>query len=255
MIDSHCHIDDEQYRDDLDAVIAAQREGGVELILVPATDARSCESVLATCARYPEYLLPALGLHPEEVKEDWQEQLATIRTMLHDTQCTPIAIGEIGLDYHWDTTYREQQQLALRRQLDWAIELDLPVMLHSRDATEDMLTILREYAPKGLRGVMHCFSGSHETAVEVLRLGLYLGIGGVLTFKNCRLPEALANIPLDRILIETDAPYMAPVPHRGQRNESRYMSYVLDKLSEIYHLPASEIEKQTVLNTKYLFRL
>lgn len=255
MIDSHCHIDDEQYRDDLDAVIAAQREGGVELILVPATDARSCESVLATCARYPEYLLPALGLHPEEVKEDWQEQLAQIRTMLHDTRCTPIAIGEIGLDYHWDTTYREQQQMALRRQLDWAIELDLPVMLHSRDATEDMLTILREYAPKGLRGVMHCFSGSHETAVEVLRLGLYLGIGGVLTFKNCRLPDALVDIPLDRILIETDAPYMAPVPHRGQRNESRYMSYVLDKLSEIYHLPAREVEKQTVLNTKYLFRL
>lgn len=272
MIDTHCHIDDEQYREGFDTFIAQQQEGGVEQILVPATDAASCTSVLETCARYPEYLRPALGLHPEEVKADWQEQLATIHSLLLSTlsshlstlttqPSTIIAIGEIGLDYHWDTTYREEQKLALRQQLDWALALDLPVMLHARDCTEDILNVLREYAPRGLRGVMHCYSGSYETACEIVRMGLYLGIGGVLTFKNCKLSEALVPtdgrtpIPLERLLLETDAPYMAPVPHRGQRNESRWMSLVVDRLAQIYKISPSEIENQTNLNAKYLFRL
>lgn len=268
MIDTHCHIDDEQYSENFDEFIASQQQGGVSLILVPATDAASCDSVLKTCARYPDYLLPALGLHPEEVKEDWQQQLATIRTIL-DSQLstlstqpsTIIAIGEIGLDYHWDTTYCEQQKLALRQQLDWALELDLPVMLHARDCTEDMLAILREYAPKGLRGVMHCYSGSYETAQQILQMGLYLGIGGVLTFKNCKLAEALVPsdgrpaVPLNRLLLETDAPFMAPVPYRGQRNESRWMSLVVEKLAQIYKISPDEVENQTNLNAKCLFRL
>lgn len=272
MIDTHCHIDDEQYAAELDAFIAQQKEDGVEQILVPATDAASCESVLAVCQRHSGYLMPALGLHPEEVREDWQEQLASIRTLILstlnaqlstlDSPLSPIiAIGEIGLDYHWDTTYKEEQKAALRAQLDWAIEWDLPVMLHARDCTDDILTILREYAPKGLRGVMHCFSGSYETAQEILRLGLYLGIGGVLTFKNCKLSEVLAGgegrtpIPTDRILLETDAPYMAPVPHRGERNEPRWLAIVMNRLAEIYQISPSEVEIQTNLNAKTLFRL
>lgn len=255
MIDTHCHIDDEQYAAELDIFLAQQRADGVELILVPGVSVSSCQTVLDVCRAYPDYLLPALGLHPEEVKEDWQEQLAQIRSAINANRPAIIAIGEIGLDYHWDTTYREEQKQALRQQLDWALELDLPVMLHARDATEDMLTILREYAPKGLRGVMHCFSGSHEVAQEIVRLGLYIGVGGVITFKNCKLADALVGIPRERILTETDAPYMAPVPHRGQRNESRWMSYVLDKLAEVYQISAQEMQKQTILNAKTLFRL
>lgn len=255
MIDTHCHIDDEQYQADFDAFIAAQQAGGVERILVPATGAASSQAVLATCARYPDYLLPALGLHPEEVKEDWQEQLLAIRATLDSASLPIVAVGEIGLDYHWDTTYKAEQQLALRTQLDWAIELDLPVMLHSRDATEDMLSILRDYSHQGLRGVMHCYSGSYETALEILRMGLYLGIGGVLTFKNCKLGEALRGLPLDRLVLETDAPYMAPVPYRGQRNESRWMSLVVERLAQIYGISPDEVEKSTNKNAKTLFRL
>lgn len=262
MIDTHCHIDDEQYSEGFDAFIAQQQAEGVERILVPAIDAASCESVLATCARYPDYLLPALGLHPEEVKEDWQEQVERIKWIVESLELRGIvAIGEIGLDYHWDTTYKEEQKQALRAQLDLALTLDLPVMLHARDCTEDMMTILREYAPKGLRGVMHCYSGSYETALEIVRLGLYLGIGGVLTFKNCKLSAALVPadgrpvIPMERLLLETDAPYMAPVPHRGERNESRWMSLVVEKLAEIYKISPKEVEEHTNLNAKLLFRL
>ncbi len=258
MIDTHCHIDDEQYRPDLEAFVQQQQQDGVELILVPATDVRSCDSVLDVCDRYPNYLLPALGLHPEEVKEDWQEQLDTIYQKVTNRRkqgCSLIAIGEIGLDYHWDVTYKEAQIAAFKQQIEWALALDLPVMIHSRDATEDSLSILRTYASKGLRGVMHCYSGSHETAVQILEMGLYLGIGGVLTFKNCKLANALVGLPLDRIVLETDAPYMAPVPHRGERNESRWMKHVVEKLSEVYQISPTEIEKQTNLNAKCLFRL
>lgn len=269
MIDTHCHIDDEQYQAEFDAFIAQQKAGGVEQILVPATDAASCESVLSTCARYPEYLQPALGLHPEEVGTDWEMQLRDIRLrverlMLRDGGIEGrgvVAIGEIGLDYHWDTTYKEAQKAALRTQLDWAIEWDLPVMLHARDCTEDIMAILREYAPRGLRGVMHCYSGSYETAVELVKMGLYLGIGGVITFKNCKLSEALVpldgreRIPIERLVLETDAPYMAPVPHRGERNESRWMALVMEKLSQTYGMSVQEIENKTDLSAKSLFRL
>lgn len=253
MIDTHCHIDDPQYQGDFDAFIREQQAGGVELILVPATGAESCRSVLATCARYPQYLLPALGLHPEEVKEDWSMQLDAIYSLLVTQRSTIVAIGEIGLDYYWDTTYKEQQLAAFRRQLEWAVSMDLPVMIHCRNAMDDCLRLLREFASKGLRGVMHCFSGSRESAVEILKLGLYLGIGGVLTFKNCKLKEVVPDLPVDCLLLETDAPYMAPVPHRGERNESRWMIHQLDMLADIYQMPVKELEQRLNLNTKRLF--
>ena len=253
MIDTHCHIDDEQYSADFVSFLAAQQQGGVTRILVPATDVASCETVLSVCESYPDYLLPAFGLHPESVDSDWLEQVSAIRAKAVGVPL--IAIGEIGLDYHWDTTFRTQQLEALRWQLDWAIEQNLPVMLHSRDATEDMLVVLREYAPKGLRGVMHCYSGSVEVARELISMGFYLGIGGVLTFKNCKLATVLESIPLDRLVLETDAPYMAPVPHRGERNEPRWISYVIERLCQVYQISPDEIEKQTDFNAKSLFRL
>lgn len=257
MIDTHAHLDEEPYREDLDAFIAQQREGGVKTILVPGVDASSIEDVWNVCARYPGYLYPAIGLHPENVKEDWEEQLVLMRQLLKERQY--IAIGEIGLDYHFDTTYKDAQHEAFRRQLAWAEELDLPVMIHVRDATEDALAILKEYAPskdrKGVRGVMHCWSGSEEVAQQLVNMGLYLGIGGIITFKNCKLREHLNSIPLDRIVLETDSPYMAPVPHRGERNESQWMSYVAAALSDIYHCTAEEVIATTSANAKTLFRL
>ena len=264
MIDTHCHIDDPQYAEDLDAFLVSQREGGVEAILVPGVEAATTQDVLDVCAKYPGYLFPALGVHPEHVKGDWREQLATIKAAVDKSfASTPytlhptlrhgrlIAIGEIGLDYHWDVTFKEQQHEALREQMRWAEEYHLPVMIHSRDATEDTLNILREFP--SVKGVMHCFSGSHEVAEQVVKMGYYLGIGGVLTFKNCKLAEHLVGIPLEALVLETDAPYMAPVPYRGKRNESRWMRYVAERLAQVYDCSVEHVIEQTTANAKALF--
>ena len=280
MIDTHCHIDDPQYADGLSAFLEEQKAGGVELILVPGVDKTSVKDVLEVCDRYPDYLLPALGLHPENVKEDWLEQLAIIKVAVDERlastpytlhppkahnigeadiprEATPpqrsrlIAIGEIGLDYHWDTTFRTEQHEALREQMRWAEQYHLPVMIHSRDAAEDTLKILREFPT--LKGVMHCFSGSHEVAKQVVDMGYYLGIGGVITFKNCKLAEHLVGIPLERLVLETDAPYMAPVPYRGKRNESKWMRYVAERLAEVYNCSVEHVNEVTTANAKELF--
>ncbi len=273
MIDTHCHIDDPQYTEGLAAFLEDQKAGGVELMLIPGVDSTSVKDVLEVCQEYPDYLLPALGLHPENVKEDWQEQLAIIKAAVeesftptpHTLHSTPytlhptpqrnrlIAIGEIGLDYHWDTTFKEQQHEALRQQMQWAQQYHLPVMIHSRDATEDTLKILREFPD--VKGVMHCFSGSHEVAKQVVEMGYYLGIGGVLTFKNCKLAEHLVGIPLERLVLETDAPYMAPVPHRGKRNESKWMWYVAERLAEVYNCTPEHVNEVTTANAKALFAI
>ena len=257
MIDTHCHIDDPQYADGLDAFLADQRQDGVEAILVPGVDASSVKDVLEVCDRYPGYLFPALGLHPENVKEDWLEQLHMLKTAVDMRMSAQsrashlVAIGEIGLDYHWDTTFKEQQHEALREQMRWAEQWNLPVMIHSRDATEDTLMILREF-PR-VKGVMHCFSGSHEVAKQVVDMGYCLGIGGVLTFKNCKLAEHLVGIPLERLVLETDAPYMAPVPYRGKRNESRWMWYVVERLAQVYNCSAEHVNEVTTAAAKSLF--
>lgn len=263
MIDTHCHIDDPQYQQDFDAFIRTQRQGGVEAILVPGVDETSCRTVPEVCARYPGYLYPALGLHPEEVREDYVQVLARIREAIDRTPGL-IAIGEIGLDYHFSTDYKAEQQEAFRIQLQWAKERNLPVMLHARDAVEDSLRIIQQVG--GLRGVAHCFSGSYESAQAYVRAGFYIGVGGVITFKNCKLAQTLCprtydpesvreNIPLDRILLETDAPYMSPVPYRGKPNEPRWMDYVADKLSEAYQVSKESIFVTTNANAKALFGL
>lgn len=264
MIDTHCHIDDPCFRENLDAVIQRQKDGGVEMILVPGVNVASCTTVPEVCCQYPGYLRPALGLHPEDITANWEEMVATIHeTVFHYAELFPassplVAIGEVGLDYHFSTEFKVEQQLVFRAQLDWALELGLPVMIHSRDATEDMLRILREYHKKSggqLTGVLHCFSGSRETALEYVKMGWKLGIGGVLTFKNSKLPETLKGVLLESLILETDAPYMAPVPHRGETNESRWMTYVAEKLSEVYQVPKNDIIESTNRTAKALFCL
>ncbi|MBR1922974.1 MAG: TatD family hydrolase [Paludibacteraceae bacterium] len=264
MIDTHCHLDDPLYEADWDDMIAAQKAAGVERILVPGVDATNIDAVRKVCLRSDGYLLPAIGLHPENVREDWQEQLEVIRQHLFsessDNHIPYIAVGEIGLDYHFDTTFKSEQQQAFLTQLQWATDKNLPVMIHSRDATEDCLRILRQtnldnarQGKQPIRGVMHCFSGSREVAQQIVQMGLYLGIGGVITFKNCQLKFHLQGIPLERLVLETDAPYMTPVPFRGKRNESRFMRYVVAVLSEVYQVSEKEIESVTSQNAKQLF--
>lgn len=272
MIDTHCHIDEAAFDQDREEVIARQQESGVEAMIVPGVNAASIETVLDVCHAHPGYCLPALGLHPEDVKADWEEQLAVMENAIRAHRQELVAIGEIGLDYYWDKTYKEEQKEVLRRQLLLARELDLPVILHNREATEDILAIVREITNYEfqitnykLRGVFHCFNGSRETAEQILDMGFYLGIGGVLTFKNCKLADTLsalhaggvrfgtADSLYDRLLLETDAPYMAPVPHRGERNESRFMRHVAERLAEVFATTPEDIIAQTTQNARRLF--
>lgn len=276
MIDTHCHIDEEAFLPDQEEVIQRQRESGVEAMIVPGVNVASIPTVLDVCRRHPGYCYPALGLHPEDVKADWQTQLDIVEKAIRTHRDELVAIGEIGLDYYWDKTYKAEQQEVLRRQLLLARELDLPVILHNRESTEDIINCvkavsLQPSAFSPLRGVFHCFSGSKETAEQVLRMGFHLGIGGVLTFKNSKLGDQLAAIEeqlrdteiskcrdlgetlLNRIVLETDAPYMAPVPHRGERNESRWMIHVAERLAETFGVTKETIIEATNRNARRLF--
>ena len=250
MIDTHCHIDEEAFDADREEVIARQQESGVERMIVPGVNVASIETVMQVCHAHPGYCYPALGLHPEDVKDDWQEQLTIVEQAIRDHRNELVAIGEIGLDYYWDKTYKEEQQEVLRLQMELAKELDLPVILHNREATEDIMRIVKEV---GGRGVFHCFNGSRETAQQILDMGFYLGIGGVLTFKNSKLAEKLDVVPLERIVLETDAPYMAPVPHRGERNESRFMIHVAERLAQVYNCSVEHIIEVTNANARQIF--
>ena len=278
MIDTHCHIDEEAFEPDREEVIARQQQSGVQAMIVPGVNVASINSVMELCHAHPGYCYPALGLHPEDVKADWREQLATVEAAIRAHRSELVAIGEIGLDYYWDKTFKEEQKEALRRQLLLARELNLPVILHNREATEDILsivnTIANDQSPitndqspmtnNQLRGVFHCYSGSKETAEIILKMGFYLGIGGVLTFKNSKLSETLKELnqssitnhqlPItNRLLLETDAPYMAPTPHRGERNESRFMALVAERLAQVLNVSVDEIIEATSANARQLF--
>ena len=279
MFDTHCHIDEEAFVADREEVIARQRAAGVEAMIVPGVNVASIDTVLEVCHQHPGYCFPALGLHPEDVKADWQTALETVETAIRAHRSELVAIGEIGLDYYWDKTYKAEQQEVLRRQLLLARELDLPVILHNREATEDILTIVKEMVngkwPNGkCFGVFHCFNGSKETAQQILEMGFYLGIGGVLTFKNCKLADTLSDLNaqwfngsinrtssivqsslFERLVLETDAPYMAPVPHRGERNESRFIQHVAERLASVFSTTPDAIIAQTTINAKRLFGL
>ena len=278
MIDTHCHIDEEAFEPDREEVIARQQQSGVQAMIVPGVNVASINSVMELCHAHPGYCYPALGLHPEDVKADWREQLATVEAAIRAHRDELVAIGEIGLDYYWDKTFKEEQKEVLRRQLLLARELNLPVILHNREATEDILsivnTIANDQSPitndqspitnNQLRGVFHCYSGSKETAEIILKMGFYLGIGGVLTFKNSKLSETLRELNqseiknqqseiLNRLLLETDAPYMAPTPHRGERNESRFMALVAERLAQVLNVSVDEIIEATSANARQLF--
>lgn len=250
MIDTHIHLDEEAYAPDREEVIARQRACGVEAMIVPGVNAASIPGILDVCRRHPHYCYAGLGFHPQDVKEDWKEQWSVIEQAIRAHREELVAIGEIGFDYYWDTTFKDAQREVFEQQLRLAEKLNLPVMIHSREATEDTLKVLKN---AHVRGVIHCFNGSKEVAQQYLQMGFYLGIGGVLTFKNCKLSETLEVPPLERIVLETDGPYLAPTPHRGERNESRLMIHVAERLSQVYNCSIEEIICQTSANAKQLF--
>lgn len=252
IFDSHAHYDDSQFDGDREELLGqVLPEKGVSGIINMAADLKSCQTTWELTQRY-DYVYGTAGIHPEEARDlphDWLEQ---VRAWLGRPKM--VAVGEIGLDYHWlDACPKDRQQEVFGLQLELARELSLPVVVHDREAHADTLSFLRQYRPAG---VVHCFSGSWETAKEILNLGMYIGLGGVVTFKNARHPvEVAKNIPLDRLLLETDCPYMAPVPFRGKRNDSSLIAYAAERIGEVRGQPAEEILQAAEANARRLFAI
>ena len=255
FIDTHCHLDGEEFAEDRDSVVQRAQEAGVQKVFVPAIDLKAVPTVLDTCRRYPDYCYPMIGLHPEEVRADWRDVLSAMRLQL-SADAPYIAIGEVGLDYYWSREFEQEQLEAFEEQVRWSVETRLPLAIHCRKAQNEMVAILKKYARELPGGVFHCFTGNELEARELLQFDRFvLGIGGVLTFKKSHLPEVLpAAVPLDRIVLETDAPYMAPVPMRGQRNEPAFTRHVLQRLAEAYGVSEREVATQTNANVARVFK-
>lgn len=256
IIDTHSHIYLEEFDDDRLDVVARAKQVGVTSVILPAIDLVTLDRLEGMCRENPGFCYPLIGLHPEEVKEDFREVLQSMKNRLEAKNAPYIGIGEIGLDFYWDSTYREQQLEAFETQLRWAVELRMPVVIHSRNAHREILEIMNKFKGQGLKGIFHCFCGTKEEALELLQFeGFYLGIGGVLTFKKSKLPDVIRDIPLTRLLVETDSPYLAPVPHRGKRNESSFVYDTLCCLAGCLNLPVETVAEVTTNNAESLFNL
>lgn len=267
IVDTHTHLDGEEFDEDRSEVIMRAKEAGVGMVFLPAIDVKTSEAVLKLSHEYPGYAYPIIGLHPEEVKADWKEQLKKIEAIL-DAHLTAvdgldgikyksdyIAIGEIGLDFYWSREFEKEQLEAFEKQVEWSCETGLPLMIHCRKAQNEMLHILRKWKDKLPGGVFHCFTGNQQEAKELLEYDNFvLGIGGVSTFKSSHLREDLpAAVPLERIVLETDSPYMAPVPYRGKRNESAFIVQVMKTLATAYGVSEEEVAKVTNQNVERVF--
>lgn len=253
IIDTHTHLDGEEFKEDLDEVITRAKAAGVSKVFIPAIDLNSIESIDKVCNIAPDFAFPMIGLHPEEVKADYVSVLETMKKQLLSTD-KYIAVGEIGLDFYWSREFENEQLLAFEEQVKWSIETRLPLMIHCRKAQNEMVKIMRKYEKDLPGGVFHCFTGNEKEAAELLSFDNFvLGIGGVLTFKKSNLPETLKTVPLERIVLETDAPYMAPVPLRGKRNESSFLVHIVSKLAEVYGVPEEEIAAKTNATVKRIF--
>ena len=264
IFDTHAHYDDEQFNEDRVELLNSMEEQGVGTIVNVSAAYNSCRKVIALAKEYP-FVYAAVGIHPDEVGCLNEENFAQMKELFKEEKV--VAVGEIGLDYYWDNEPREVQKKWFIRQLELARELDLPVLIHSREAAADTMEIMKEHA-KGLSGVIHCYSYSKEMAQEYIKMGFYIGVGGVVTFKNAKkLKEVVENIPLappclrrgrlpmERLLIETDCPYMAPEPNRGKRNNSAYIRYVAEKIAELKGITYEEVVEQTEKNAREMYRL
>lgn len=253
LIDTHSHLFLEEFSEDLSQVIERARAAGVSHIFMPNIDSTTIRPMLEVCNRYADYCFPMIGLHPTSVDGEYEKELEVVASELASGR-SYVAIGEIGMDLYWDKTFCREQEIVLRRQLDWALEYDLPVVIHCREAFEPIYKIMEDYRSTSLRGVFHSFTGNADEAAKVLEFpGFLLGVNGVLTFKNSRLSEVFATVPLDRVLLETDSPYLTPVPYRGRRNESAYVQYVLLKLADVYGLSPEEVAERTSASALKVF--
>lgn len=251
LIDTHSHIYLSEFKEDRTAMLDRAGNEGVGKILLPAIDSGTHSALLELEATQPDRCLAMMGVHPCSVKENYKEELRIARDWLDKRPFH--AVGEIGLDFYWDRSFTEQQVAAFHEQLEWAIHFDLPVSIHSRNATDECIAVVKEHQQGKLKGVFHCFSGDVKQAQQIIDLGLYLGIGGVVTFKNSGLDKVIKAVGIDHIVLETDAPYLAPMPFRGKRNEPAYLKYVVDKLAPLNNIPEEKVAEITTANAERLF--
>lgn len=251
MIDTHTHLYDEETTELQDEHIIRAIRAGVEKLYMPNCDSSTIEGMMALAKRFPENCFPMMGLHPCYVKENYLEELAIVEQQLAQNKFT--GVGEVGLDFYWDRNFASEQKIAFEQQIDWAIHYQLPVIIHSRSSTKECIDIIRKKQNGNLTTIFHCFSGTVAEAQEVVALGGYLGIGGVVTYKKTNLPEVLLAVSLDNIVLETDAPYLAPVPYRGKRNESSYLPLIAQKIAEVYEVAVEEVSERTTKNAQKIF--
>ncbi|ULQ54958.1 TatD family hydrolase [Flavihumibacter rivuli] len=252
LIDTHCHLYLEEFKPDINEVMSRAGSEGVEAIYLPAIDSSEHRNMFDLEAAWPGKCFAMMGLHPCYVKETVEEELKLVEDWLAKRPFA--AVGEIGLDFYWDRTFEAQQYDAFRRQVILAKQYELPIVIHSRNSTQECINIVKEHQDGHLNGIFHCFSGSYESAKEIIKAGFYLGIGGVLTYKNAGLPAVLEKLSLDHLVLETDAPYLTPVPFRGKRNEPSYLKYVVTKLADIYKVSEEEVAERTTANARKIFK-
>jgi hydrolase, tatD family len=253
LIDTHSHLFLEEFSEDLPQVIERARSAGVTHIFMPNIDSTTIDSMLSVCNTYNDYCFPMIGLHPTSVNADYEKELEIVARELRSFN-KYIAIGEVGMDLYWDKTFLKEQQIVLDKQINWALEYDLPVVIHCRDAFGYIYNVLEPYKNTSLKGVFHSFTGTDDEAARILEFsGFLIGINGVVTFKKSRLPEVLTKIPLEKIVLETDSPYLTPVPNRGKRNESAYVKDTLMKVSDIYRMSPEAVGRVTSENALKVF--
>ena len=251
LIDTHTHLYDESLDSDRDEMIQRSIDAGFIKMYMPNCDSNTINGMLAIEEKWKNNCFSMMGLHPCYVKENVEEELLIVEAWLAKRKFW--GVGEIGLDKYWDVTFLEQQKMAFRHQIDLALKYDLPIIIHSREANQDCINIVKEKQNGNLNGIFHCYSGSYEQANEIIALGFYLGIGGVITFKNTKLTETIAKLGLDNIVLETDAPYLAPAPFRGKRNESSYTTFVAQKIADVLQMPLEKVVKKTTENAQKVF--
>jgi len=250
IIDTHCHLYAEEFKNDIEEVVKRSVDAGISRFYLPAIDSGSTDAMLQLEKKFPGYFFSMMGLHPCSVKENYQDELRLVKEWLSKRSFA--AIGEIGLDFYWDKTFVNEQYDAFNQQIQLAIDHDLPIVIHTREAMTETIEVIKNYNGK-VKGIFHCFGGSSEQAAQIIGLGFYLGIGGVVTYKKSGLAEVIKDIDLKYLVLETDAPYLTPAPFRGKRNESSYLKYILEKIAEVKNVTVDEVAEATTANALKIF--
>lgn len=251
IIDTHCHLYLPEFSNEIDLFINSAKENGIKKIYLPAINSETTNALLSLEEKHPDICFAMMGLHPCYVKSDYKDELKKVEDLLNQRKF--VAIGECGLDFYWDKTFIIEQYLALEQQVEWALHYNLPIILHTRNATQETIDVIKKYKGSNLKGIFHCFGGTHDEANQIIDLGFYLGIGGVVTYKNAGLDLVLKDIDLDYLLLETDAPYLSPVPFRGKTNKPAHLKIIAEKIASIKNVSYDLVAEITTRNTERLF--